>query len=64
MEKRKNYFLIRKNGGLYCPDCDVELEFDRHFVGMMDRYRVGNEGDNYVCPKCKQIFFEITIFRD
>ncbi len=54
----------RKGFDLYCPICDVELEFDHHWIGMMSRDRIGNEGDDYVCPKCKHKFFQITIFRD
>jgi uncharacterized protein with PIN domain len=58
------FFPVKKNNKLFCPKCDVELEFDRHFVGMMDRYRVGNEGDIYKCPVCGREFNETTIFRD
>ncbi len=53
-----------KNGELYCPVCDVKLEFDHHWVGTIGQSRIGNEGDDYVCPKCKHKFFQITIFRD
>jgi Zn finger protein HypA/HybF involved in hydrogenase expression len=53
-----------KDGELYCPVCDVKLEFDHHWVGMMNIGQVGNEGDDYICPECKHKFFQITLFRD
>jgi hypothetical protein len=62
--KIHQYFPINKNGELYCPNDNTKLEHTGHFVGMMDAYRIGNEGENYVCPKCKQPFWKTTIFRD
>jgi hypothetical protein len=53
-----------RNDGLYCPVCEIKLVFDHHWVGMMSIDKIGNEGDDYVCPKCKHKFFQITLFRD
>ena len=48
-KKFKHYFPIRKEDfKLYCPNDDTLLEHTGHFVGMMDAYRIGNEGENYV----------------
>jgi uncharacterized protein YbaR (Trm112 family) len=65
-EKQKRLFVkaFIQDGELYCPNDDAKLEFDQHQVGMMDRYRIGNEWDVYICPKCKQEFAHTTIFRD
>ena len=59
-----NIFPIRKEDGLHCPDDDTKLVFEYHNITMMDRYRMGNEYDEYTCPKCKRYFRETTIYRD
>jgi hypothetical protein len=62
--KLKFFHPIEKDNEFWCPDDNIKMEFQKHFIGMMNMYQVGNEGNIYICPKCKEIYLNITIFRD
>jgi hypothetical protein len=58
------YSPICKNGEFFCPRCDIKMKLHRHYIGMMNEYRLGNEGDIYKCSICGFEYLEPTIFRD
>lgn len=63
-DKKVALYPVNKDGVWFCPNCDVELQFAGAWIGMMNAYRLGNQGMNYVCPKCGFKHSETTLFRD
>jgi predicted RNA-binding Zn-ribbon protein involved in translation (DUF1610 family) len=57
-------YPIERNDNKYCPVCETEIHIVGKYVGMMDSFRLGNEGWRYKCPKCGWSYVDIYLYRD